>query len=87
MNEPFKSPEELEREIQAANTDAMRSAKKEAYDRTTVVAFGLLFILPTIVIVFSMIFVLPLIARSVQEEPSGATTLRSNSGDLAPSNR
>jgi hypothetical protein len=87
MNEPFKSPEEIELEVQAANTDAKQLAKKEAYDRTTVVAFGLLFILPALVIVFSMIFVLPLIARSVQEEPSGATTLRSNSGDLTPPNR
>lgn len=87
MNEPFKSPTEIEAEIQAANSDAAKSAKKETYDRTTVVAFGLLFVLPAIIIVLSMLFLLPLISHSIQEEPSGATTLRSNSGDISPSVR
>ncbi|PQV63451.1 hypothetical protein B1R32_11112 [Abditibacterium utsteinense] len=81
------TPEELEAglksEIQAANADGEKSAKKETYDRTTVVAFGLLFVLPALIIVFAMLFMLPLIARSVHEEPSGATTLRSNSGDVS----
>ncbi len=81
------TPEELEAglksEIKLAQADAEKSAKRETYDRTTVIAFGLLFVLPALIIVFAMLFMLPLIARSVQEEPSGATTLRSNSGDVS----
>ena len=80
------TPEEreiaLKSEIEAAHADGEKSAKREAYDRTTVVAFGLLFVLPALIIVFSMLFILPLIARSLTEEPSGATTLRSNSGTI-----
>lgn len=80
------TPEELEialkSEIDAANADGQRSTKREAYDRTTVVAFGLLFVLPALIIVFSLLFLLPIIARSLTQEPSGATTIRSNSGAI-----
>ncbi|RYG61320.1 hypothetical protein EON80_24010 [bacterium] len=76
------SDAQLRNEIQAARADAVNSAKKERCDRTTVVAFGLLFILPAVIIVFAMLFLLPLVARTLQEEPSGATTLRSNSGAI-----
>lgn len=81
------TPEELEiqlqAEIEAAHVEGAKSAKTEAYDRTTVVAFGLLFVLPTLIIVFAMLFLLPLLMRSIEQEPSGATTLRSNSGDVS----
>jgi hypothetical protein len=69
-------------EIQAANADGKKSAQKERFDRTTVIAFGLLFVLPALIIVLSFIFLFPLVARSLQQEPSGATTIRSNSGDI-----
>ena len=82
------TPEELEialkSEIDAANADGAKSAQSETYDRTTVVAFGLLFVLPALIIVFAMLFLLPLMARTLTQEPSGATTLRSNAGDVAP---
>ena len=83
----MKSPDEIEAEIEAAHADGKRSVKTEAYDRTTMIAFGLLFVLPAIIIVFSILFFLPFIARSIQEEPSGATTLPSNSRGLTPDNR
>ncbi len=80
------TPEELEialkSEIQAAEQDAQKSAKRETYDRTTVIAFGLLFVLPALIIAFSLLFLMPLIARNLTQEPSGATTIRANSGDL-----
>ncbi len=80
------TPEELEQalksEIEAANADGERSAKRETYDRTTVIAFGLLFVLPALIIVFSLLFLMPLIARSLREEPTGATTIRANSGAI-----
>lgn len=76
-NEP-QSRDEWEAEMEAARSDGKKSAQKEAFDRTTVIAFGLLFVLPVLVIVFAMLFVLPLIARSVSNEPSGAATIRSN---------
>ena len=81
------TPEELEvalkSEIQAANQDGAKSAKRETYDRTTVIAFGLLFVLPAVIIVFALVFMLPFIARSVGQEPSGATTIRSNNGTIS----
>jgi hypothetical protein len=73
---------QLRAEIQAANADGKKSAQKERFDRTTVVAFGLLFVLPALIIVLSLIFLFPLVARTLQQEPSGATTIRSNSGDI-----
>ncbi len=76
-NEP-KSRDEFDAEIEAAHSDGKKSAQKEAFDRTTVIAFGLLFVLPALIIVFAMLFLLPLIARSVSDEPSGAATVRSN---------
>ena len=80
------TPEELEQalksEIQAAKADGVKSAQRETYDRTTVIAFGLLFVLPALIIVFSLIFLMPLIARNLTQEPSGATTIRSNSGAI-----
>lgn len=80
------TPEELEialkSEIEAANADGEKSAKREASNRTTIIAFGLLFVLPALVIVFSMLFLMPLIARNLREEPSGATAIRSNSGAI-----
>lgn len=80
------TPEELEialkSEIQAAKDDGQKSAQRETYDRTTVIAFGLLFVLPALIIVLSLIFIMPIIARSLTQEPSGATTLRSNSGSI-----
>lgn len=80
------TPEELEialkSEIQAANEDGARSSKRETYDRTTVIAFGLLFVLPALIIAFSLIFLMPIIARTLTQEPSGATTIRSNSGAI-----
>ena len=80
------TPEELEialkSEIQAAHEDGEKSAKREAYDRTTVVAFGLLFVLPALVIVFSLLFLMPIIAQSLTREQSGATTIRANSGAI-----
>ena len=80
------TPEELEialkSEIQAAHDDGAKSAKRESYDRTTVIAFGLLFVLPALIIVFSLLFLMPLIAQNLTREPSGATTIRSNSGAI-----
>ncbi|MBW3637206.1 MAG: hypothetical protein KY445_12210 [Armatimonadetes bacterium] len=76
-NEP-KSRDELAAEIEAARSDGKKLAQNETFDRTTVIAFGLLFVLPALIIVFAMLFLLPLIARSVGGEPSGATTTRSN---------
>ncbi len=63
-NKP-KSREEIEAEIEQANTDGKKSAQKETFDRTTVIAFGLLFVLPALIIVLSLLFVLPLIARNI----------------------
>jgi hypothetical protein len=85
------TPQELDAavraKIAAANANAAKSAKREQYDRTTVVAFGLLFVLPAIIIVFSLLFILPLIARSVGQDSSDVTTIRNNSGKIAPESK
>jgi hypothetical protein len=77
-----QSDAQLRADIQAAKVDAQQSAQKEKYERGTVVAFTLLFVLPAVIIVLSFIFIFPIIARSLNEEPSGATTLRSNDGTI-----
>lgn len=77
----------LQERVEAAQAEGRRAAKTESYDRSTVIAFGLLFVLPAVIIVFAILFFLPFIARSIQQEPSGATTLPSNSGGMTRSNR
>ncbi len=74
-----KSREEIAAEIEDAKSDGKKSAQKEAFDRTTVVAFGLLFVLPALIIVLSLLFFLPFIARNVNSEPSNAPTVRTGS--------
>lgn len=60
-----QSREELEAEIERAHADGKKSARKETFDRTTIIAFGLLFVLPALIIVLSLLFLLPFIARNV----------------------
>ena len=64
-----QSREELEAEIQQAQADGKKSAQKETFDRTTVIAFGLLFVLPALIILLSILFFLPFIARNVNPAP------------------
>lgn len=73
------TPRETPDEIRQAQSESKRSAKKDAYDRSTILAFGVLFVLPAVIILFAVLFFLPYMVRTIQEEPSGATTLRSNS--------
>lgn len=73
---------QLRAEMQAAHQEGKRSANKEKYERSTVVAFTLLFVLPVVVILLSLLLVFPVLVRSLNEEPSGATTLRSMDGTI-----
>ncbi len=49
-------------------------------DRTTMVAFGLLFIVPLLIIILSMLLFLPFIHSQLVEEPGGAQVQTSANG-------
>lgn len=52
----------------------------EIGDRTTMVAFGLLFIVPLLIIILSLLLFLPFIHSQLTEEPSGAQVQTSANG-------
>ena len=62
-----------------------KTLREEAFDRTTVIAFGLLFVLPAIIIAFTVLFFLPYMLNTLNVNPSGATSSAPNV--LPPSNR
>lgn len=47
---------------------------REASDKTTMVAFGLLFVVPVLIILLSLLFLLPFINSQLTEDPSGVDT-------------
>lgn len=83
----MQSPEERHEEIKKTEVaKATQEAKSEVYDRSTVIAFGLLFVLPTLIILFAMLLLLPFINRSLSEDTNSGGAIRQNSpSNLAPS--
>ncbi len=56
----------------------------EIGDRTTMVAFGLLFVVPLLIILLSVLLLLPFINSQLTEDPSGVR-VQSSSGSAPPS--
>ncbi len=66
-----KTPSEPPSESSPVPSQASNPKHNEAFDRTTVIAFGLLFVLPAVIIVFTALFFLPYILNTLVTDPSG----------------
>ena len=70
--------------VERAKLEAQEGTlRNEESDRTTMVAFGLLFIVPLLIILLSLLLFLPFIHSQLSEEPSGAQVQTSANG-LSP---
>jgi len=61
----------LERAKLEAQTGTIRTQDS---DRSTMVAFGLLFVVPVLIILLSLLLLLPFINSQLTEDPSGVDT-------------
>lgn len=58
----------------------------ELQDRSTMVAFGLLFVVPLLIIVFSVLLLLPFINSQLTQDPDpGGATVQTSPNQLPPS--
>lgn len=60
--------------VERAKLEAQLAPRSELFDRSTQVAFGMLFILPIFIIIFALLLLFPLIKSQLIEEPSGVDT-------------
>ena len=67
--------------VERAKLEAQQGTlRDEESDRTTMVAFGLLFIVPLLIIILSMLLLLPFIHSQLVEDQSGAQVQTSTNG-------
>jgi hypothetical protein len=60
-------------EAQGTPDAPFKSDRSELFDRTTIIAFGVLFVLPAVIILFTVLFFLPYILSTLTANPSGAS--------------